>query len=84
MPDTEVVIIGACLFGTSISAYLTALGIDHIIVGRPMDTWRTHMPDGMLMNRSRTPRRSPRRLASTPWRPIASLAGSSTPTGSAR
>jgi cation diffusion facilitator CzcD-associated flavoprotein CzcO len=47
--DKEAVIVGAGAFGVSISAHLSALGIDHIIVGRPMDTWRAHMPDGMLM-----------------------------------
>jgi FAD-dependent urate hydroxylase len=43
----DVLIIGAGPYGVSISAYLSALGIGHRIVGRPMDTWRTHMPVGM-------------------------------------
>jgi len=43
----EVLVIGAGPYGLSISAHLQSLGIGHSIVGRPMDTWRAHMPRGM-------------------------------------
>jgi len=46
---SEVLIIGAGPFGVSISAHLRGLGVDHQIVGRPMDTWRARMPVGMLL-----------------------------------
>ena len=49
MFDTEAFVIGAGPFGLSVSAHLSALGVDHRVAGRPMDTWRVHMPDGMLM-----------------------------------
>jgi len=45
----EVLIIGAGPAGLSISAHLRALGVGHRIVGRPMDTWRAHMPTGMYL-----------------------------------
>jgi len=47
MAADEILIIGAGPFGLSISAHLRALGVEHRIVGRPMDAWRTHMPAGM-------------------------------------
>ena len=47
MPVTDALIIGAGPYGLSISAHLRDLGVDHVIVGRTMDTWRTHMPTGM-------------------------------------
>ncbi len=46
---SEVLIIGAGPYGLSISTHLRGRGIDHLIVGRPMDTWRTHMPAGMYL-----------------------------------
>jgi len=49
MRASEVLIIGAGPYGLSISTHLRERGIDHLIVGRPMDTWRTHMPAGMYL-----------------------------------
>lgn len=47
--NSSVLVIGAGPFGLSISAYLRKFGVEHTIVGRPMDTWRTHMPPGMCL-----------------------------------
>jgi hypothetical protein len=49
MRASEVLIIGAGPYGLSISTHLRGRGIDHLIVGRPMDTWRAHMPTGMFL-----------------------------------
>jgi hypothetical protein len=47
MRASEVLIIGAGPYGLSISTHLRGRGIDHVVVGRPMDSWRAHMPAGM-------------------------------------
>lgn len=49
MTTNEVLVIGAGPFGLSISAHLRGLGVDHMIVGRPVDTWRSRMPLGMCL-----------------------------------
>lgn len=49
MPGDEALVIGAGPFGLSISAHLRALDVGHRIVGRPLDTWRAHMPVGMRL-----------------------------------
>jgi hypothetical protein len=49
MRGSEVLVIGAGPYGLSISTHLRGRGIDHLIVGRPMDTWHNHMPAGMYL-----------------------------------
>jgi hypothetical protein len=47
--DTDVGIIGAGPYGLALAAHLRAAGVDHAIFGRPMEMWRRHMPEGMLL-----------------------------------
>ncbi len=45
----EVAIVGAGPYGLSLAAHLQALGIHFTIFGPPMEVWRQHMPQGMLL-----------------------------------
>lgn len=46
---TNLLIIGAGPFGLSMSAYCKHHNIDHLIVGKTMDFWKSNMPKGMLL-----------------------------------
>jgi thioredoxin reductase len=45
----EVAIIGAGPYGLSLAAHLRAAGVAFRIFGKPLDTWRHHMPSDMLL-----------------------------------
>lgn len=45
----DVAIIGAGPYGLSLAAHLTAAGINCRVFGQPMHTWRTGMPEGMVL-----------------------------------
>jgi len=45
----EVAIVGVGPYGLSLAAHLNAAGVRTRIFGRPMDSWRSHMPEGMLL-----------------------------------
>jgi len=47
MLDTA--IIGAGPYGLSVAAHFRLRGIQFRIFGRPMDSWRAHMPKGMML-----------------------------------
>jgi FAD-dependent urate hydroxylase len=47
--ETDLLIIGAGPFGLAIAAQASHLGIDHLVVGRPMEFWRRNMPRGMYL-----------------------------------
>jgi thioredoxin reductase len=49
MRNTEVAIIGAGPYGLSLATHLKAAGVPFRIIGRPMETWRNQMPEGMLL-----------------------------------
>ncbi len=47
--ETNLLIIGAGPFGLSMAAHCQHLGINHHIVGKPMEFWQTNMPEGMYL-----------------------------------
>lgn len=48
-PFTHTAIIGAGPYGLSLAAHLAHAGADFRIFGKPLTTWRDHMPKGMLL-----------------------------------
>jgi thioredoxin reductase len=45
----ETAIVGTGPYGLSIAAHMRRLGISYRIFGRPMDSWISHMPKGMML-----------------------------------
>jgi cation diffusion facilitator CzcD-associated flavoprotein CzcO len=46
---TDLLIIGAGPYGLALAAYARHLGVEHLVVGRPMAFWTDHMPSGMYL-----------------------------------
>jgi thioredoxin reductase len=46
---TNTIIVGAGPYGLSVAAHLRQSGVPFRIFGRPMDTWISHMPKGMML-----------------------------------
>lgn len=49
MRETNLLIIGAGPFGLALAAQVAHAGIDHLVVGKPMEFWRGNMPKGMFL-----------------------------------
>ena len=47
--ETNLLIVGAGPFGLAIAAQAAHDGIEHLIVGKPMEFWRRNMPKGMFL-----------------------------------
>ena len=45
----DIAVIGAGPYGLATAAHLSAQGLNVIVFGKPMQLWREHMPDGMLL-----------------------------------
>ncbi|WP_338698105.1 NAD(P)-binding domain-containing protein [Streptomyces sp. Q6] len=45
----DLLIVGAGPYGLSIAAHAAARGLDTRVFGRPMESWRHHMPRGMFL-----------------------------------
>lgn len=49
MATLENIIVGAGPYGLSIAAHLRAANVNHVVVGRPMESWRSSMPAAMAL-----------------------------------
>lgn len=47
--SVDVVIVGAGPYGLSLAAHLRHAGVSFRVFGKPMSTWRNHMPAGMFL-----------------------------------
>jgi FAD-dependent urate hydroxylase len=47
--QTNLLIIGAGPFGLAMAAYAKSLNIEHLILGKPMDFWKSNMPKGLIL-----------------------------------
>ncbi len=47
--SVDLLVIGAGPFGLAMAAQAASQGIDYLVVGRPMEFWRAHMPRGMIL-----------------------------------
>ncbi|MFI7388385.1 NAD(P)-binding domain-containing protein [Streptomyces sp. NPDC049813] len=45
----DLLVVGAGPYGLSIAAHAQARGLDTRVFGRPMQSWRDHMPEGMFL-----------------------------------
>ncbi|MGD0147542.1 MAG: NAD(P)-binding domain-containing protein [Xanthobacteraceae bacterium] len=49
MVKVENAIVGAGPYGLSIAAHFRAAGIESLVIGQPMASWRNNMPEGMIL-----------------------------------
>ena len=49
MVKVENAIVGAGPYGLSIAAHFRAEGIENLVIGQPMASWRNNMPLGMIL-----------------------------------
>ena len=47
--ETTLAIVGAGPYGLSLAAHAVEANLPHVLLGEPMDFWRNHMPQGMLV-----------------------------------
>ncbi|BCK71048.1 hypothetical protein Srufu_050010 [Streptomyces libani subsp. rufus] len=63
----DLVVVGAGPYGLSIAAHAAAAGLRLRVLGRPMASWRDHMPDGILLTSEPWSTDLSARPAATPW-----------------